>query len=68
MAKTLRPPPSAATSPVAGETRPFDPVFYNFLLALLAVVAEQQTQIEALRVGLNEARQNPSTTYPAITF
>jgi hypothetical protein len=68
VAKKLRPLPSAQTSPVAGEPRPFDPVFYNFLAALLAAVGEQQTQIEALRVGLNEARQNPAATYPAITF
>ena len=31
-------------------------------------LAEAQAQIETLRLALNEARQNPTTTYPAVTF
>lgn len=66
MARKLSPLPSPATSPALGSNQQFDPVFYAYLKALEAVVSEQASHIETLRVALNEARQNPTTTYSPV--
>ena len=74
MARNLSPLPSF-TSPVTGQGGAPNTVFYAYLQSLDLLVREQaatiaalQTQVETLRVGLNQARQNPTTVYPAITF
>lgn len=43
-----------------------DPEYYFALKQLLAVVAEQAVQLEALRVAVNQTRANPATVYPAV--
>ena len=68
MAVPLAPLPSPVTSPVDERAAAYDRNFYAFLQAQARALAEAQAQIETLRLALNEARQNPTTTYPAVTF
>ena len=43
-----------------------DSEYYLFLASLLKVIAEQSTQIETLRLAVNETRANPTTVYSAV--
>lgn len=58
--------PGSADRAVQMPANVMDPAYYLFMRQMLAVVVEQRAQIETLRVALNEARQNPTTTYPAV--
>jgi hypothetical protein len=64
----IAPLPSPVTSPLDERTAAYDRNFYAFLQAQARALAEAQAQIETLRVALNEARQNPTTVYPPVTF
>ena len=57
--------PPLQSSP-AGQNGAFDPHFYQFLLSLQRQITKLQTENTALKAALNEVRQNPTTTYPAI--
>lgn len=53
-------------SPPATSFGSFDPLFYAFLKSLLRRVDVLEAQNTALKVALNEVRQNPTTVYPGI--
>ncbi|MCO5092660.1 hypothetical protein [Bosea sp. (in: a-proteobacteria)] len=63
MASQLPTLPGAADRAVQMPANVLDPNYYLFLRLLLTVVAEQASQIETLRVALNETRVNPTTVY-----
>ena len=66
MASKPLPLPSADAKAMQAPANVLDPVYYLFLASLLKVVAEQATQIETLRVAVNETRGNPTTVFSAV--
>lgn len=66
MASRPTPLPSSNQRAVQQPAGVMDPAYYQFLAALLRVVSEQATHIEALRVALNEVRAAPGTVFPDI--
>lgn len=68
MSIRLSPLPAPVTSPVDMPLMTYDRAFYAYLKSLEAAVKSLAEQNEALRVALNEARGDPTTVYPPVTF
>lgn len=66
MATTIPTIPDLSNRAVQTPANVLDPEYYLFLASLLKVIAEQSTQIETLRLAVNETRANPTTVYSAV--
>jgi len=66
MAKNLPTRPDVNQRAVQMPQNVLDPLYFFFLSQLLDVVVEQRSQIETLRLAVNETRANPTTVYPSV--